>query len=109
MRKKILKNPRKKWKRKKACPQLLRLLLPNQSPSELVTLSLLLVWLLSLIVLDSDRNATLILAEAALSFYCSAAEITVNRSSIRRQRRGCRTKFAASIKKDFAVKVPFRL
>src|SRR6218665_4139376 len=57
----------------------------------------------------SDRNATLILAEAALSFYCSAAEITVNRSTIRRQRKGCRSNFAASVKKDFAVKVPFRL
>src|SRR6218665_2432159 len=48
----------------------------------------------------SNRNATLILAEAALSFICSAAEITVNRSTIRRQRKGCRTNFAASIKKD---------
>src|SRR6218665_2064649 len=48
----------------------------------------------------SDRNATLILAEAALSLYCSAAEITANRSSIRRQRKGCLTNFAASIKKD---------
>src|SRR6218665_397178 len=57
----------------------------------------------------SDRNATLILAEAVLSFYCGAAEITVNRSTIRRQRKGCRTNFAASIKKDSAVKVPFRL
>src|SRR6218665_1871471 len=57
----------------------------------------------------SDQNATLILAEAALSFYCSAAEITVNRSPIRRQRKECRTNFAASIKKDFAIKVPFRL
>src|SRR6218665_1681299 len=57
----------------------------------------------------SDRNAILIFAETALSFYCSAAEITVNRSTIRRQRKGCRTNFTASIKKDFAVKVPFRL
>src|SRR6218665_1946485 len=57
----------------------------------------------------SSRNATLILAEAALSFNCSAAEITVNRSTVRRQRNGCRTNFAVSIKKDFAVKVPFRL
>src|SRR6218665_1265905 len=57
----------------------------------------------------SDRNATLALAEAALSFHCSAAEITVNRFTLRRQRNGCRTNFAASIKKDFAVKVPFRL
>src|SRR6218665_3356968 len=31
----------------------------------------------------SNRNATLILAEAALSFNCSTAEITVNRSTIR--------------------------
>src|SRR6218665_321030 len=54
----------------------------------------------------SDRNATLILAEAALSFNCSAAEITVNRSTIRRLRKGCRANFAASIKKDFAEKVP---
>src|SRR6218665_222035 len=40
----------------------------------------------------SDQNATLILAEAALSFNCSAAEITVNRSTIRLQRKGCRAR-----------------
>ena len=84
----------------KACPQLLRLLLPKQSPRLAAALDCARV---------SDRNTTLILAEAALSFYCSAAELTVNRSTIRRQRKGCRTNFAASIKKYFAVKVPFRL
>ena len=41
-----LKEAEEEMGEKKACPQLLRLLLPNQSPSELVTLSLFLVWLL---------------------------------------------------------------
>src|SRR6218665_2556577 len=53
-----------------------------------------------------QTDNTLTLAEAALSFNCSAAEITVNRSTIRRQLKGCRANFAASIKNDFAVKVP---
>ena len=54
----------------------------------------------------TDRAAALILTEAANSLNCSPADININRSSIRRQRKLCRARFAASIKNDFSVDVP---
>ena len=48
----------------------------------------------------SDRNATYILTEAANSLNYNTLDININRSSIRRQRKACRSRFVASIKKD---------
>jgi len=51
----------------------------------------------------SDRNAALILTEAASTFNCDVRDVNINRSSIRRQRKLCRSRLAVSIKNEFSV------
>jgi len=51
----------------------------------------------------SDRNAAIILTEAASIFNCDVRNVNINRSSIRRKRKECRSHLAASIKNEFSV------
>jgi hypothetical protein len=54
----------------------------------------------------SDRNAIYVLSEAASSLGCDTSTLSINRTSIGRQRKQWRKLIAEEIKKDFDMDVP---